>query len=122
MLVKNGGKMRMSTEVRSFMTGVDVFRKGFKEMKSQQIYMLLLVAEREGIDQIDFQKILGAPAGTVSRNLSRLGIMTKDDKDFGYRLIDVLPNPHNSRSNQVFLSKKGREFIEKLSSKLGDNL
>jgi DNA-binding MarR family transcriptional regulator len=116
--------MKTGMELVKFKGGIELIRNEiFAELPAQQILMLLIVAEREGIDQQDFQKLLGVPAGTVSRNLARLsskvvtGLNGKQG-DIGYGLLDVRPHPTDIKSNQVFLSEKGLSFMQKLINHL----
>jgi hypothetical protein len=117
---KKGENMKMGMEFTRFLQAVElVGNEIYTELPLQQLRMLLIVADREGTDQIDFQKLLGVPAGTVSRNLARIGCKFVEDKqgkqiNIGYGMVDVRPHPRDPKSNQVFLSKKGKLFIEKI--------
>jgi DNA-binding MarR family transcriptional regulator len=91
----------------------------FTELPLQQLYMLLLVIENPGINQQDFMDLLGVPAGTVSRNLSKLGSRIAEDRngkpvETGYNLIQIYPDPADPKKNTVHLTKKGKEFADQL--------
>ena len=119
--------MKTGMEFKKFRAGIELIdAEIFAELPAQQMMMLFIVAENEGVDQQDLQKLLGVPAGTVSRNLARLsskvvtGLNGKQG-DIGYGLLDVRPHPTDPKSNQVFLSQKGLSFLQKLINHLQAN-
>ena len=109
-----------------FKAGIELFRNEVSnELPLQQLYMLLLVIEDEGINQQDFQEFLGAPGGSISRNLARLGTKIVEDRDgkrvdVGYGLVQILPDSTDPKKNTVHLTKKGKEFAEKLKKLLSN--
>jgi DNA-binding MarR family transcriptional regulator len=104
----------------SFKAGIELFRNEvFNELPLQQMYMLLLVMDNEVINQQDFQDLISMPAGSVSRNLAKLGSKIVEDRDgnmvdVGYGLIQIYPDPTDPKKNTVHLTKKGKEFADKL--------
>jgi DNA-binding MarR family transcriptional regulator len=114
--------MATSNGFGKFVRGIDLFRTEiFQELPLQQLKMVLCVADNEGMNQQDFQEILGVPQGTVSRNLSKLGlkVVEMDNgemKDVGYGLLEVYPDPKEPKRNCVYLTKKGRAFVNQLKS------
>jgi len=105
--------------VINFQKGIEYFRKEiFAELPLQQLYMILLTAQNDGLAQQDFQQLLGVPGGTVSRNLAKLGTKIVEDpnggvKDVGYGLIE-LRSDDDPKKNTVHLTKKGKRFMEQL--------
>jgi hypothetical protein len=88
------GTMRLGAGFYKFKSGIELFRNEIStELPLQHLYMILLTAEHEEVNQQDFQKMLGAPGGTVSRNLKKLSIKIEHDKDVGYGILDVRPHP-----------------------------
>jgi len=92
----------------------------FNELPLQQLRMFLMVMEDEGIGQQDFQQLLGVPAGTVSRNLAKLGSKVVEDrdgqmKDVGYGLVNVYPDPTDPKKNTVHLTEKGKQLSKLLT-------
>jgi arginine repressor len=82
----------------------------FNELPLQQLRMFLMVVEEEGI---------GVPAGTVSRNLAKLGSKVVEDrdgqmKDVGYGLLNVYPDPTDPKKNTVHLTEKGKQLSKLL--------
>lgn len=103
-----------------FQRGVELFRdEVFTELPLQQLYMVLITARYEGLSQQDFMSHLNVPAGTVSRNLSKLGSKFVEDRsgnlvDVGYGLLETRSDPDDSKKNTVHLTKRGKRFIQKL--------
>lgn len=97
-----------------FLTQVNTIAKIYKEMPIQQVILFLLVAQNEGITQLEITKLSGQTQASVSRNLSKLGKHLKDDPEsatgksyFGHGLIISEPDAANRKTLALFLSPKG---------------
>lgn len=103
-----------------------VAKEIFNELPLQQWRMFLHVMMQDGISQLDFQGLLGVPAGTVSRNLAKLGSKFVEDRngkleDVGYGLIEVLPDSTDPKRNTIYLTPKGVEFKNKFINLMSKN-
>jgi DNA-binding MarR family transcriptional regulator len=97
----------------------------FSELPLQQLDMLLLVHEREGIPQGEISKVMGMPQATVSRNIARLARrQIRGDGGqvewVGYGLVENRIDPVETRQYQVFLTDKGTQFMAKLEQVLAE--
>ena len=108
-------------KIRQFRTVVEFIRKEVNpEFPIQQLSVLLLVAEEEGITQTEISQILSMPQATVSRNVAKLGnkVVQRDGKSkmIGYGLVENRQDVvHDPRRLAVYLTDKGKKFIKDLS-------
>jgi DNA-binding MarR family transcriptional regulator len=113
-------------EIRDFKKVIEFVRKEiFSELPLQQLAMLLLVHEREGISQGEISKLMGMPQATVSRNIARLSRkQIRGDRGqvewVGYGLVENRIDPVETRQYQVFLTDKGTQFMAKLEQVLAE--
>lgn len=93
-----------------------------RDFAMPQLSILLLVAENEGISQPDISKRLDMPQASVSRNVTKLckKLVTQrtGTVNRGYELCEISPDPAEPRRLNVFLTNKGKKFIEELRTML----
>lgn len=113
-------------KIKDFRKVIEFVRKEiFSELPLQQLDMLLLVHEREGIPQGEISKVMGMPQATVSRNIARLARrQIRGDRGqvewVGYGLVENRIDPVETRQYQVFLTDKGTQFMAKLEQVLAE--
>ncbi len=95
---------------------VEMFRNRLsRQLPTQHISLLLLVAERPGITQAELSNLLDMPQGTVSRNLKLLNYYLERDQcgssAKGYGLLITRPLEEGAYPLGVFLTPKGEDFI-----------
>jgi DNA-binding MarR family transcriptional regulator len=106
--------------LQAFKAGIELFRNEiFRELPLQQLYMILLAIENQGISLKDFRKLVGLPSGSVSRNIRKLGLTMQQDldgkwKDTGYELVEVYRPSTGPKLKRVYLTERGKQFAEKL--------
>ena len=95
---------------------VEIFRKHLsRQLPSQHISILLLVALRPGISQADLGHELQMPQGTVSRNVKLLSSYFEQGRrgrqSKGYGLLKTQPLSHKSAALGVHLTEKGEDLM-----------
>jgi len=86
------------------------------EIPAQQMSILYLVAENEGITHGEIAKRLYMPQATVSRNVAKLAAKLVEDRsgkfvDTGYGLVRNVDDVVDPRRNAVFLTSKGQKVV-----------
>lgn len=118
--LSNGEAMSL----QAFKAGIELCRQLlFRELRVQELYMLLLAIDNEGIGLKDFQELVGLPTATVSRNVRKLGFTMEQGldgkwKDTGYELVNVIRCPNDRRIKRLYLTEKGKQFAVKLKQTL----
>lgn len=102
-------------------------RRVHSDMPTQQVHILLTVADQPGITMPEIAKKLDMNQGTVSRNVKVMGIYAekpagakakgkKGDAEIrGYDLLRTQPDLYNRKSLAVFLTKKGEQVVKSLT-------
>jgi DNA-binding MarR family transcriptional regulator len=98
---------------------IEEFRKLDPEMQAQTMMTLLLVAAKPGIQMKEMQERLGIARSTMSRNVAILSSHGYRAGYPGYALIEAREDPTDRKSKQVFLTAKGKRFLESIQSYLG---
>lgn len=103
-------------ELSCLFSTVEIFRKRLsRQLPSQHISLLLLIAARPGITQSDLGEILGMPQGTVSRNVKLLSSYFERDQGRGtvkgYDLLFTRPLEDGAYPLGVYLTNKGEDLI-----------
>jgi DNA-binding MarR family transcriptional regulator len=107
-------------DINHFRNVINFIRKEiYMDFPLPQLEVFLLVIENDGISQSDISKRLDMPQGTVSRNVAKLSskVIKKDDGSYekvGYGLLENRPDQIESRSYNVFLTDKGKQFVKDL--------
>ena len=105
---------------QAFKAAIELFRNEiFRELPLQQLYMILLAIENDGISLKDFRKLVGLPSGTVTKNIKKLGLEMRQDlegkwKDAGYGLVEVYRPSTGPKIKKLYLTERGKQFAEKL--------
>lgn len=105
-------------QFRSLFSVVTQFRDLDSEMPVQQMQVLCWVALNEGKTQRDLRTSLDMPSSTSSRNIAALSKVHRLGKE-GLGLIDFVDDPEDRRAKRLWLTPKGRAFINKLLATLG---
>ena len=108
--------------IRTFGKGVKILRDEIKEdVKVQHIQMLIKLAlsSPEPVTYTDLCAAIGTTKASISRNMKVLGSMMIQDKsgnwkDEGLGLVNVRPNPFNTREYVAELTTRGVEIMKKL--------
>lgn len=103
-------------ELACLFTTVELFRKRLsRQLPTQHISMLLLVAAHSGITQAELSEILGMPQGTVSRNIKLLACYYESESRTGrvkgYGLLETRPLNTGAYPLGVYLTPKGEDLI-----------
>ena len=107
-------------DINHFRNVINFIRKEiYMDFPLPQLEVLLLVIENDGISQSDISKRLNMSQGAVSRNVAKLSSRVKqmDDGSYekmGYGLLENRPDEIESRSYNVFLTDKGKQFVKDL--------
>jgi DNA-binding MarR family transcriptional regulator len=118
--ISNGEGIRL----RSFIAGIELCRTTvLKDLRVHELYLILLAIENNGISLKEFRKLLQLPPGAVSRNVRKLGfhMIQRPDgrwKDTGLEMLEVYRDPKCRRYKKVKLTKRGKQFAEKLKQVL----
>ena len=94
-----------------------LFRTISPTMPIQLVQTFLLVAQNEGAGLRELAGMAHAKLPTMSRHLLDLGERNRNMQP-GFGLVERVPNPMELRSNQYYLSRKGRNLIEALEGLL----
>lgn len=97
---------------------IDVFRSLHFDFPSQYMHTFLTVALHEGITNKDIVERTGLSPAATSRNVKALS-PERSDGSPGYNLLDVQPNPDDSRSRVIFLTEHGKELFRKVLMEFG---
>lgn len=82
------------------------------EITAQRLQVLLAVHFHEGLSQRELQRFLEMTSITaLSRNIADLSRLTSK-KVRGPGLLELRPDPLNLRVKRVFLTKKGKRFMQ----------
>lgn len=100
-------------EARSVFTLISVFRDLDQDMPMTQAICFLWVALNEGRTQVELRQALNMPSATSSRNLAALSKVHRLGKA-GHNLIEWAENPEDRRAKLLYLTPKGRAFVETL--------
>jgi len=90
------------------------------EMKIQTLETLLRVAMagRSGLHMTELQRQARLSLASTSRNVSTLSkVNTKGVKAWGF--VEALEDPADRRYKIVYLTARGREFVDKLATIIG---
>jgi DNA-binding MarR family transcriptional regulator len=90
------------------------------EIPAQQMSILYLVNENEGITHGEIAQRLTMPQATVSRNVSKLSTKLVEGRDrnlidVGYGLLKNRDDIVDPRRNAVYVTDKGREVLTKIA-------
>ncbi|RME39344.1 MAG: MarR family transcriptional regulator [Deltaproteobacteria bacterium] len=115
----------MSDVARMFAALELVRRRLNKAIPTQQLSLLLAVAENPGITMPELCRLLDMPQGTVSRNVKMLshyidrsaqGVL----RPRGYGLLRTQPDRHNPLALAVYLTGKGEALVQEIERILSD--
>lgn len=85
------------------------------DFPASALHCLIVVMMNEGITQLEVSKKLNLPRSTTSRCMRLLSDRLEPGKA-GMGLIDFRPDPNDIRFKGSYLTPKGRELAEALSS------
>lgn len=102
---------RHSKRVNSLITMMKEVRRHGDMLTPQAIQMLFEVALEPGVTMQTLEKRLSTSHASVSRTLSALSKWHRLGKP-GLDMIEKVQDPVESRRQIVFLTNKGREFVE----------
>jgi len=110
-------------EISRLLAAMELLRKRVnKEMPSQHIALLLMVAENPGITMPELVQALGMPQGTVSRNVKVLSNYVEYEEGVarrkGRNLLRTQPDHENRQILAVFLTGRGEALVEELAKTL----
>lgn len=96
-----------------------------EEIPVQQILLLTLVAENEGVTQHQLSIDIGMPNGTVSRNIKTLSqYLDKSGpgpvKLKGYDLLESRRDLADRHRMAVYLTSKGKHVMRAMDALMGD--
>jgi DNA-binding MarR family transcriptional regulator len=117
---RTGISNREGIRLRSFIAGIELCRTTvLKDLRVHELYLILLAIENNGISLKEFRKLLQLSPGAVSRNVRKLGfhMIQRPDgrwRDSGVEMLEVYRDPKCRRYKKVKLTKRGKEFVEKL--------
>jgi len=90
------------------------------DITAQRLLILIAVFFHEGLSQRELLKHLeGTSITALSRNLADLSTLTTR-KSPGPGLLELRSDPLNLRVKRVFLTRKGRQFVERWLEAAGD--
>ena len=118
--LNNGNGMSL----QAFKAGIELFKdQVFRELRVQELYMILLAIENEGISLKEFRKLMGLPPGSVSRNIRKLGLTMQQEldgqwRDTGYELVEVYRPSTGPKLKRVYLTERGKQFAKRLQEVL----
>lgn len=104
----------VKTGLRTLTSVLSRFRSEDAEMPIQQMVVLLWVASNEGKTQRELRASLDMASSTSSRNLAALSKVHRLGKE-GLGLIDFIDDPLDRRAKQLWLTPKGRAFINEIT-------
>lgn len=90
-----------------------LFRLQSNEMPMQQADILITIASRPGISMGELADEVGLAQSSVSRNVAGLAAYAKPGMP-GLALVEALPDPQDSRRRRLFLTAKGKAFVQQL--------
>ncbi len=106
----------------AFLKVLDVVLEEFREevdpdIIAHKIRVLLVVAQNPGIPQVEVvDHVKGLSQSTASRNVVDWSHLDKNRKA-GIEFIEQRQDPEFRRRNQLFLTAKGQQFIDRLVKK-----
>lgn len=100
----------MSIAIKRQIDALKLARALGPTMTPQALQCLLEVALQPGITMEDLATALGLTNPSVSRNLSALGEVARDDKP-GLDLVRTSQDPVERRRFVAFLTPKGQRFV-----------
>lgn len=92
---------------------LEAFRELDKEIPAQQIFVLLLIADKPNISMRELIEATGHSSSTISRNVAALGDTHRNGEP-GFGLVVAYPDPLDARNHLVRLKPKGQTFVDKL--------
>jgi DNA-binding MarR family transcriptional regulator len=92
---------------------IEAFRAIRRLMPLQHAYAFLHVAVQEGLSVSDYAKRVGVTQAVMTRILFSLGSASQGRAP-GYRLVQRVADPKDSRKTQTFLSVKGKALVHQI--------
>lgn len=117
--------MRNVTSCKKMLEVVKFIRETVcRELPIQQLHILLVVANQEGITSTELCKELDMQSGSLSRNMKMLSRFSERNADggmvvSGHDLIDPRVDLYNRKMLAYYLTSKGRQFVNNISTLLG---
>lgn len=112
---------KLNPTIGKIIESVDYVRKNINpDFAITQFYLLMLVAQNEGVTQRVLCEMADMPHGTVSRNLKQMGVYNVRTKEGeietkGYDLIELRYDMFDRRITEVHLTEKGKRVVQKLT-------
>lgn len=107
-------KLTTQAVFRRFLRAVQAVRTIDQELPPQTLAALLVVSIEEGLTVTTISQKADIGASSTTRCLQALSEKHWKGK-VGYQLIETRENPLNASSKLIYLSKKGRQFIDHLA-------
>ncbi|GGD03612.1 MarR family transcriptional regulator [Pyruvatibacter mobilis] len=99
---------------------IEAFRVLEPDIQAQTIMTFLMAARKEGVGMREMQDHLGVARSTMSRNVGILSSTGYRKGVPGFGLIEAREDPEDRKAKQVYLTPKGRRFLENLLSQGAD--
>ena len=91
---------------------------GEKEFPMQLASTFFWIAAHDGCKQEEVARAISVAQSTVSRNVSWLGTEHRLKHRQGLRLVKRVQDPDNHRAWRLFLTPKGKQFVQLLETQL----
>lgn len=102
--------------IRDLLAALRLARSLHPQLRASQLELLLLVYLKPGMSQSELAMEADLTLSAVSRAVDVLGTTGRRDKKSGAKLdwIETRRNPDDDRILQVFITPKGRNFVQTL--------
>ena len=91
---------------------------GEKEFPMQLASTFFWIAAHDGCKQEEVARAISVAQSTVSRNVSWLGAEHRLEHRHGLRLVKRVQDPDKHRAWRLFLTPKGKQFVQLLETQL----
>jgi hypothetical protein len=105
----------IAPEIRSTLSGLYNVLHLFESMPAAYTRAFLAVAKHEGECVDHYARVCGTSNGAMSKRLNDLGeLNSRDRSKAGYGLLESAPNVMDRRYTIVWLSPKGKNFVQQI--------
>lgn len=104
-------------KLQSFKKALGLFQAIRQDMPASVIEVFIAVANAPGRTMVDYARDLGTGNSTMSRQLRDLSDRDRFGND-GYRLLEVIGNPQDTRAKNYFLTQRGQRLAEQVADLL----